>query len=131
MEPSSERTRSLDQSRHHRSGELVRGEALARHPRLPRPNGCCVEVPCLTDRTGGHPGHVGVLPPPLTHLNLSNIAVQERAVWAVLERDRRLALQACLLDPLTRSVLSLEETQALFEEIWAAEESLLTYFDGR
>ena len=94
------------------------------------PDGCCVEVPCLTDRTGVHPCHVGTLPPQLAHLNLSNIAPQELAVRAVLERDRRLALQACLLDPLTRSVLSLEDTQALFEEIWAAEAGLLHYFEG-
>ena len=94
------------------------------------PTGCCVEVPCLTDRTGVHPCHIGALPPPLAHLNLSNIAVQELAVRAVLERDRRLAMQACLLDPLTRSVLSLEDTQALFEEIWTAEKSLLPYFEG-
>ena len=92
------------------------------------PTGCCVEVPCLTDRTGVHPCHIGALPPPLAHLNLSNIAVQELAVRAVLERDRRLAMQACLLDPLTRSVLSLEDTQALFEEIWTAEAELLAYF---
>ncbi len=92
------------------------------------PDGCCVEVPCLTDRTGIHPCHVGSLPIPLAHLNMTNIAVQELAVQAVLQRDRRLAFQACLLDPLTRSVLSLDETHALFEEIWAAEETLLSYF---
>ena len=92
------------------------------------PDGCCVEVPCLTDRTGIHPCHVGPLPTQLAHLNLSNIAVQELAVQAVIERNRRLAFQACLLDPLTRSVLTLDETQSLFEEIWAAEEGLLRYF---
>ncbi len=85
------------------------------------PTNCCVEVPCLTDRTGVHPCHIGPLPPTLAHLNLSNIAVQELAVQAVLQRDRRLAFHACALDPLTRSVLSLEDTQALFDEIWAAE----------
>ena len=94
------------------------------------PDGCCVEVPCLADRTGIHPCHAGSLPPALAHLNLSNIAVQELAVRAVLERDRRLALQACLLDPLTRSVLSLDETQALFDEIWTREAALLTYFSS-
>ena len=94
------------------------------------PDGCCVEVPCLTDRAGVHPCHVGALPPQLAHLNLSNVAVQELAVKAVLERDRRLAFQACLLDPLTRSVLSLDETRALFEEIWTAEENLLAYFNA-
>jgi alpha-galactosidase len=92
------------------------------------PSGCCVEVPCLVGRTGVHPCHVGPLPPQLAHLNLSNIAPQELAVQAVIQHDRRLALQACLLDPLTRSVLSLDAIQALFDEIWAAEENLLGWF---
>ena len=85
------------------------------------PDGCCVEVPCLADGAGIHPCHAGALPVQLAHLNLSNIAVQDLAVQAVLKRDRRLAFQACALDPLTRAVLSLEDTQALFDDIWAAE----------
>ena len=94
------------------------------------PDGCCVEVPCLADGAGLHPCHAGALPVQLAHLNLSNIAVQDLAVQAVLKRDRRLAFQACALDPLTRAVLSLEDTQALFDEIWAAETEagLLNHF---
>ena len=94
------------------------------------PAGCCVEVPCLSDRAGVHPCHVGALPPQLAHLNQSNIAVQELAVRAVLERSRRLAFQACALDPLTRAVLSLEDTEALFDDLWAAESEagLLDWF---
>ena len=96
------------------------------------PPGCCVEVRCLADRSGIHPCHAGALPPQLAHLNMTNVAVQELAVQAVLQRDRRLALQACLLDPLTRSVLSLEDAQALFDELWAAETEagLLDWFGG-
>ncbi len=92
------------------------------------PAGCCVEVACFADKTGVHPCHAGPLPTPLAHLNLSNIAVQELAVEAFLKRDRRLAFQACALDPLTRAVLSLEDLTALFDELWATEGTLLDYF---
>ena len=94
------------------------------------PANCCVEVPCAVNRSGLHPCHVGPLPTQLAHLNLSNIAVQELAVEAFLKRDRELAFQACALDPLTRSVLSLEDLRALFDELWAAEAGLLTHFQG-
>ena len=95
------------------------------------PTNCCVEVPCLVDGAGLHPCHVGALPTPLAHLNLSNIAVQELAVEAALTRSRRRAFQACALDPLTQSVLPLDQIQALFDDIWAAEaeRGLLTYFE--
>src|SRR5438046_4759129 len=33
------------------------------------PDGCCVEVPCLVDRGGVQPTHVGELPPQLAALN--------------------------------------------------------------
>jgi len=92
------------------------------------PEGCCVEVPCLVDGLGVHPCHVGALPPQCAALNRSNVAVQELAVRAVLERDRDAAFQAVALDPLTASVLSLDEIRAMFDEMWQAEEHLLGYF---
>lgn len=91
------------------------------------PDGCCVEVPCLVDGIGVRPCSIGALPPQLAHLNLSNIAVQELAVRAVLDHDRDAAFHACALDPLARSVCSLDNLRAMFEELWDAEESLLYY----
>ena len=93
------------------------------------PDGCCVEVPCLVDARGVHPCYVGALPPQLAALNRSNIAVQELAVRAVLDRDREAAFHACALDPLTAAVLPLHKIRALFDELWAAEEPLLKWFD--
>ena len=93
------------------------------------PDGCCVEVPCLADREGVHPCHVGPLPPQCAALNRSNVAVQELAVRAVLGRDREAAFQAVALDPLTAAVLPLDRIRDLFEEMWAAEKPLLAYFD--
>ncbi|MFO8008903.1 MAG: alpha-galactosidase [Candidatus Brocadiia bacterium] len=93
------------------------------------PDGCCVEVPCVADAEGVHPCHVGSLPPQCAAMNRSNIAVQELAVKAFLERDRGAAFRAVALDPLTASVLPLDEIRAMFEELWAAEGELLGYFD--
>ncbi len=93
------------------------------------PQGCCVEVPCVVDREGVHPCYVGDLPPQCAALNRSNIAVQELAVRAVLDRDREAAFHAVALDPLTAAVLPLHEARAMFEELWEAEKHLLAYFD--
>jgi alpha-galactosidase len=93
------------------------------------PEGCCVEVPCMADARGVHPCYVGDLPAQLAALNRSNVAVQELAVQAVLERDREAAFHACAVDPLAASVLPLHEIRALFEELWEAEEEHLKWFD--
>lgn len=94
------------------------------------PERCCVEVPCLADREGVHPTWVGELPAQLAALNMTNIAVQELAVQAVLERDREAAFHACAVDPLTAATVSLPDIRKMFEELWAAEGELLAYFDG-
>lgn len=93
------------------------------------PEGCCVEVPCLVDREGIHPCHVGALPPQCAALNWSNIGVIESAVRSVQNRDREAAFHAVALDPLTASVLPLPEIRRMFDELWAAEVDLLEYFE--
>ena len=92
------------------------------------PEEACVEVPCLVDGQGVQPTRVGALPVQLAHLNLSNIAPQELAVRAVLDRDKEAAFHACLLDPLTKSVCSLDQTRQMFDELWEAEGDLLRHF---
>ena len=83
-------------------------------------DGSCVEVPCLVDNLGIHPLTVGELPPQLAALNRSNIAVQELAVQAVLQRDKDLAKHAVMLDPLTAAILPLGDIEAMFDEMWEA-----------
>ena len=90
----------------------------------------CVEVPCLADREGVHPTFVGELPPQCAALNMTNIAVQELAVRAALERDKEAAFHACALDPLTAAMVSLPDIRKMFEELWAAEGERLSYFDA-
>jgi alpha-galactosidase len=93
------------------------------------PEGCCVEVPCLTDAGGVHPCRVGALPPHLAGLCRTNVAQQELAVKAVMEKDREAAFHAVCLDPLASAVLSLPRLRELFDEMWAAEQPWLAHFD--
>lgn len=91
------------------------------------PQGCCVEVPCLVDGNGIQPLHAGTLPPQLAALNRVQIAVQELAVKAALEKKREYAYYACRLDPLAAAVLTLEEIDALAAELFEAHGELLAY----
>ncbi len=93
------------------------------------PDSSCVEVPCMVDRGGVHPCYVGALPPQCAALNMTNIAVQELAVKAFLDRDREAAFHACALDPLTAATVSLPDIRRMFEELWAAEGERLAYFN--
>ena len=85
------------------------------------PQGCCVEVPCLVDKEGIHPCHVGDLPPQLAALNRTNINVQELAVSGIVEKDKTKIFQSILLDPLTSALLTIDETRQLVDEMFKAE----------
>jgi alpha-galactosidase len=85
------------------------------------PDGCCVEVPCLVDNAGVHPCQVGDLPPQLAGLNRTNINVQELAVTAAFEGDRRALYQAVALDPLTGALLRLDQIRSMVDELIEAE----------
>ena len=93
------------------------------------PANACVEVPCLADGQGIHACQVGELPPQLAAINRSNIAVQELAVQAVLNRDKEAAFHAVAVDPLTSSVAPLDRIRDMFEELWKAERHMLRHFD--
>ncbi len=92
------------------------------------PFGCCVEVPCMTDKCGVNPCVIGDLPTQLAYLNTTNVAVQQLTVEAVLEQDLEKAYQACLLDPLTSAVCSLSEIRSMFNELLEAEQPWLKPF---
>ncbi|MFB9277388.1 alpha-galactosidase [Cohnella cellulosilytica] len=84
-----------------------------------------VEVACLIDRNGIHPTHFGRLPEHLAALCRSNMAFFDLAVTAVLNRDKEAAMHALMIDPLTSAVCSLEEIQAMFEELYEAEKPFI------
>ncbi len=91
------------------------------------PAGCCVEVPCMVDANGIQPTYAGALPPQLAALNRAHISVQELAVKAVLEQKPDYVYYACRLDPLAASLLSLEEIDAMVNELWQAHQRYLEY----
>jgi alpha-galactosidase len=88
----------------------------------------CVEVECLVNRGGLHPVRFGPLPEQLAALNRPHMAVHELVVQALMERDRRKAKYALMLDPLTAAVCSLGEIDRLFEEMWEVERESLQAF---
>jgi alpha-galactosidase len=83
--------------------------------------GCVVEVPCMVDKGGIHPAYVGNLPPQLAALNRLNINVQELAVKGIVEKDKNKVLQSIVLDPLTFSMLSIDEIKEMVNELFKIE----------
>ena len=92
------------------------------------PEGCCVEVACLVDRSGVQPTHVGKLPPQLAALNRTNINVQELAVEAALTGKLEHVYHAVALDPLTSALLTLEQVKAMTNELLEAHAEWLGQF---
>jgi len=89
------------------------------------PQDACVEVPCLVDRAGLQPTHVGDLPAQCAALDRTFLNVVELTVRAALEGDRGRVLQAVTLDPNAGAVLSLAQMEALVDEMLAAEREMM------
>jgi len=81
------------------------------------PENAAVEVACLVDRGGVHPCRFGTLPTHLAALCQMDINVHQLAVEAILERDRRRVYWALMMDPLTHSRLTLDEIEAVVDEL--------------
>ena len=105
------------------------GNVMNTHLVTNLPAGACVEVPCLTDGRGVHPCYVGDLPGQLAALNRTNVNVQQLAVEAALNKDKKAAFQAVALDPLTAAVLPLHRIREMFDEMWAAQKDLLAWME--
>lgn len=89
------------------------------------PNDCCVEVPCVADRSGITPIYVGELPMQLAALNQTNINVQKLTVQAALTKKKEYIYYAALLDPHTSSELTIDEIKALVDEMLEAHKEWL------
>ncbi|HEY6541787.1 MAG TPA: alpha-galactosidase [Ktedonobacteraceae bacterium] len=92
------------------------------------PDGC-VEVACLVDQNGVQPCHFGALPEQLAGLNRAHMTVHTLVRNALLHRQKEAARYALMLDPLTAAVCSPAEISAMFDEMWEAERSYLSYFE--
>lgn len=89
------------------------------------PDDAAVEVPCLVDRNGIQPTHVGELPPQLTALIRTNINVQELTVRALLEENREHIYHAAMMDPHTGAELDLDQIWSLVDELLAEHDEWL------
>ena len=84
-----------------------------------------VEVACVADGRGVTPNPVGPLPPQMAAVCRSNMSVIELGALAGLGRDRHLARQALMLDPLTAAVCTLAEIEAMSDDLFAAQADYL------
>ena len=89
------------------------------------PDGICVEVPCLVDRTGVSPVHVGDVAPQCAALNRTFSNVCDLTVRAVLEGRPDHVRHAAMLDPNTAATLKLDEIDALVAELLEAYRDML------
>lgn len=106
---------------------MVSGEPARIYGNMPNlgiidnlPHGVPVEVPCLVDRNGIQPVHIGTIPPQLAALMQTNINVQALTVEAALTRNREYIYHAAMLDPHTAAELTLDEIWAMVDELIAA-----------
>ncbi len=84
------------------------------------PPECCVEVPCMVSASGIIPCQISDYPEQLAGLNRSMINFQMMGAEAALECSKRKVFQAIALDPLTAAVCSLDEIQAMTDELFEA-----------
>lgn len=92
------------------------------------PQGACVEVPVLVDKTGFYPIHVGALPPQCALLTNLNSSIEELAITASLSGDPTMVYHAIAHDPLTAAVLSLAEIKQMVNEMFAQNQAHLPQF---
>ena len=90
------------------------------------PEGHCVEIPCVADRTGVRGGHVGKLPIHLAALCRGMADMQTLASDAFLERDLEKACLACIIDPCTAACATPATIRECFNKLLAAERDWLT-----
>ena len=81
------------------------------------PADACVEVPCLVNRLGVQPCHVGKLPVQLAALNMPNINVQLMTIEAAVTKKKDAIYQAAMLDPHTSSELSIDDIVKMCDEL--------------
>lgn len=84
------------------------------------PADICVEVPCVVDRSGVNPVHVGALPPQLAALNRTFINVADLTVKAVLEGRPDYVRQAVMLDPNAAANLTVDAIWEMCDEMTRA-----------
>jgi alpha-galactosidase len=120
---------AIEVRRSHEYGSLIVHSMETGHPRViygnvPNtglidnlPDGCCVEVPVLVDKSGLQPTKIGKLPPQLAAMMQTNINVQSLTVEAALTGKREHIYHAAMLDPHTAAELSLDQIWNLVDDL--------------
>jgi len=88
----------------------------------------CVEVPAVAEKDGIRVLGQNTLPQQLCAFVGHSAKVEELAVRAAIEGDPNKVLYACLLDPLTASVCSMEEIHDMVQEMLDINAPYLKYF---
>ena len=92
------------------------------------PQGACVEVPVLVDKSGFQPIHVGALPAEVALLTQLSSGIEEMAITGTLNGDPTMIYRAICHDPLTAAVLSLSEIKAMVNEMFTQNKDYLPQF---
>jgi alpha-galactosidase len=92
------------------------------------PANACVEIPCLVDKSGITPCHIGTLPLQLAAMNMSNINVQLLTIEAAHTRQRDYIYYAAMMEPHTAAELSLDDTRKMVDELIEAHGTMMPTF---
>ena len=100
--------------------ERVHGSVLNKGYIKNLPDHFSVEVPVFVDRGGFHPCTVEALPPAPAAYTNTVLTTSSLIVDGYLKRDKKILEQAFLLDPILSAILTLDEIESLFEEMFEA-----------
>lgn len=89
------------------------------------PADTCVEIPVVVSRFGLRRCMVGKLPDEVAILVNTTARMENLAVEAIMAKDKRKLIQAVYMDPLCSAVLSLDEIDAMCEELFEVNQDFL------
>ncbi|MEG2640641.1 MAG: alpha-glucosidase/alpha-galactosidase [Bacilli bacterium] len=90
--------------------------------------GACVEVPVVATKRGINSIGRVTLPQHLSVMVNNSAGIEELAVRGAIEGNPQKILQACLFDPLTSSVCSMQEIKDMVQEMLYKNKEYLSYF---
>ena len=95
------------------NGNVINNGAIANLPA-----DACVEIPVVVSRFGLRRCLVGNLPDEVAILVNTTARMENLAVDAIMEKNKRKLIQAVYMDPLCSAVLSLDEIDQMCEELF-------------
>ena len=105
--------------------EIIYGNVRNRGLISNLPEWAVVEVACSVDKNGVQPLRFGPLPEHLAAINRKQASVQHLAVIAAESMDPEVVFQAMCLDPLTSTVLCLDDIRSMTRELLSAHNRFL------